>query len=389
MLNNRWCETCKRPVVPIDVTQFGLPVLVAMFAGAAAFVWHFGTRLTRQVDAIAQRTGLGHAFSGMLLLGGITSLPEVATVTTSAAAGNAPLAVNNLIGSAAINLLLLAVADFIYGRDALTKVAAKPQTLMQGVLGMILMASVAFAVVTREIDLFGFIGAWSLLLAAGCVWTLKLTSTFSDRHVWQVVDADKPEAVERARDERSTAKLYLGLAFTASMILVGGFFLSLSGDGIAQATGLSAGLIGFLLVGFGTSLPELSSITAAVRLKRYEMAVGDIFGTNLFNVALILLADVVYAGEPVLASAGRFESVGAIIAVLLTGVFVIGLLERRDRTILRMGIDSLTAIVVFAVGLYGLAEASRQTPEGQPTDAAPANEAVQDRPAESGPPQDR
>lgn len=368
----------------LDLTQFGLPVLLGIFAAAAAAVWRLGTRLAGQVDSISQRTGIGEAFSGMLLLGGITSLPEVATVSTSAAAGNASLAVNNLIGSAAINLMLLVVADLVYGRDALTKVAARPATLLQGTLGMMLMGSVAFAIVTREIDLFGIVGAWSLLLAAGCVWALHLTARFSDRHVWEAVDEVEVERGEQKPDARPLSRLYLSLGATAAGILVAGFFLSLSGDAIAQATGLSSGLVGFLLVGFGTSLPELSSITAAVKLKRYEMAVGDIFGTNLFNIALIFLADLIYAGEPVLAIAGRFETIGALIAVLITGAFVVGLLERKDQAVMRMGYDAVAAIAFFAIGLFGLAEASG----GSEPHAGPASEeeSVQDAEAENGDP---
>jgi cation:H+ antiporter len=106
-----------------------------------------------------------------------------------------------------------------------------------------------------------------------------------------------------------------------------------------------------VLVGFATSLPELSSITAALRLKRYEMAVGDIFGTNLFNIGLIFLSDVAFRKGPILNEAGRFETVAALLALVLTGIFILGLLERRDRTILRMGYDSLATIVTFGGGL--------------------------------------
>jgi cation:H+ antiporter len=116
-----------------------------------------------------------------------------------------------------------------------------------------------------------------------------------------------------------------------------------------------------VLIGFATSLPELSTIVAALRLRRYEMAIGDIFGTNLFNIALIFLADVAYRGEPVLVHAGPFEAVASLLGLVLTGIFLLGLLERRDRTVLRMGDDSLSAIVVFAGGfalLYRLAPAA-------------------------------
>jgi cation:H+ antiporter len=104
-------------------------------------------------------------------------------------------------------------------------------------------------------------------------------------------------------------------------------------------------------VGFATSLPEVSSITAAVRMKRYEMALGGVFGTNLLTIDLLLLADVFYAGEPVLNTAGRFEVVAALLGLILTAVFVIGLLERKNKIFLRMGYDALAAILIFVGGI--------------------------------------
>jgi cation:H+ antiporter len=140
-------------------------------------------------------------------------------------------------------------------------------------------------------------------------------------------------------------------SLAAVVILVAGFALAQAGDAISQLTGLSAGLVGLVLVGLATSLPEVSSITAAVRMKRYEMALGDVFGTNLLTIGLLLLADLFYAGEPVLNTAGRFEAVAALLGLILTAVFVVGLLERKNRTFLRIGYDALAAILIFAGGI--------------------------------------
>lgn len=343
------------------VDQLPLSALAAIFTAAAAVVWMAGTRLAHYVDGIARKTDLGHAFTGMLLLGGITSLPEVAAVSTSASIGNAPLAVNNLLGTASINLVLLGVADVIYGRGALTKAAAEPGTLMQGVLSMVLAAAVAMFATIGDVQVPGFgFGAGSAALLLGCVGALWLASDFESRHVWEVVREDSER--RRSRDggrtsdvqDWSLGKLSLATAVAAAAILMAGFFLSISADAIADSTGIGAGVIGFLLVGASTSLPEISSIVGAVRLRRYEMAVGDIFGTNLFNISLIFLADAIYTGEPVLDGAGEFETVGAILAVLLTGIFAVGLIERRDRTILRMSYSTLTVFIVFTAGVAAL-----------------------------------
>ena len=143
-------------------------------------------------------------------------------------------------------------------------------------------------------------------------------------------------------------------AISAAAVWFGGSRLAGYVDAITDRTGLAAGMVGFVLVGFATSLPEVSSITAAVRMRRYQLAIGDVFGTNIFNIMLICLADLVYRGGPVLGEAGRFEVIGAMLAVFMTGIFIVGLLERRDRTIFRMGYDAIAAILVFATGLWFL-----------------------------------
>jgi cation:H+ antiporter len=353
--------------MPLDLSGLPTAGLLGIFAAAALCVWTAGTRLTRYLNGIAEQTGLGKAFTGMLFLGGITSLPEVAAVSTSAALGNAALAINNLLGAASVNLVLLAVADVIYGRKALTGVAARPVTLMQGVLSMTLAAAVAIFAAAGDIDL-GMFGAGAVAVALGAAAALWIASRFEHRHVWDVVDesvsgepdateADRARAIEaQAEKGWPFAKLVAATSIAALVILIAGVALSTSADALAERTGIEAAMIGFVLVAASTALPEISSVISAIRLGEHEMAVGDVFGTNLFNLALIFLADWVYAGPPILLAAGTFEIVGSLLAVLITGVFVVGLLQRQSRAIFRMGYDSLAALLLFAIGMAALAD---------------------------------
>src|SRR5690606_1396075 len=114
--------------------------------------------------------------------------------------------------------------------------------------------------------------------------------------------------------------------------------------------GLGAGLVGFLLIGIATSLPEVSTITAALRLRRHEMAIGEVLGTNFVNLSLILLADGMFGGGAVINEIGAFEAVSAMLGVLLTGILLVGLLERRNPTLFRAGYDSLAVVVTFIAG---------------------------------------
>ena len=347
-----------------DFSNSSLWTTALAFLIAAAFVWAAGTRLARYLDRITEKADLGEAFVGLLLLGGITSLPEIATASSASWIGNAPLAINNVLGSAAINVVLLAIADALLGREALTSVVGQPTPLLQGTLDILLFTVIAMAIATGDVAILG-VGAWSMALVPLFLFALWLTSKYERRQVWvpsgtrggETFGVAEEPGRDRKRAEQDGPSLRLLVVKTcvaALVILVAGIVLATTGDVIAQKTGVGAGLVGLVLVGFATSLPEISSIYEAVRLKRYSMVLGDIFGTNIFNVLLIFLADLLYAGPPVLAEAGTFELVATLLATLVTCIYMIGLLERGDRTFLRMGYPSFAVIITFVAGLVVL-----------------------------------
>lgn len=331
----------------------GMPVwlngLVFLFAGAV--VWIAGTRLTRTLDAVSAKTGLGQAFVGMLLLGGITSLPEVANVIAASAGGVPQLAINNLLGSAAINILLLAAVDAVIGRDAVTSTVADPATMMMCTLCMLVLGTVAMAVTTGDVQVFG-IGLWPIVICILSIGFFGLSVSYGRRAPWVVKDRPaETHAEPEAAAESSLGRLLVATAIAGAVIFVAGYTLSEAGDAIARQTGLGAGLVGFVLIGMATSMPELSTITTALRLRRYEMAFGQVLGTNFVNLSLFLLADLVFRGGPVVNELGRFEIVSALLGLVLIGIFLVGLLERRNPTFLRMGYDSLAVIVLFTAGV--------------------------------------
>lgn len=348
----------------------GLWANLGLFALAAALVWAAGSRLAGYLDSIADRTGMGQAFTGMLLMGTITSLPEISAVSTSAAAGNASLAVNNLVGSVAFNVVLIVAGDAALRGKAITAAIVQPITLMQGVLVIIALVATSMAVVAGDVAI-GPVGGWTAGLALYGVGAFWLASRYARRTPWQTVEKeDRPAGGKPAGDGNggggeaqdgspyrpsyagvSLRGLILRTLAAAGVILAAGYVLSNAAEAIAGLSGIREGFIGLILLAFATSLPELSSIIGAVRLGRYEMALGDVFGTNLLTVGLLLLADAIYAGGPILNRAGPFEAIAALLASILTGIYLIGLLEHEDRRVGRLGFDSLATIVVFVAGL--------------------------------------
>ncbi len=339
-----------------DAASHPLWANLLIFLGAAAVIWFAGARLTRALDGIAARTGMERIFVGMLLLGGITSLPEVANVVTASAIGNPSLAVNNLLGSAAINILLLALGDAIVGRKAVTSIVAQPSTMMMAALGMIVLISIAALVLLGDVAI-GPLGIGSLVIgiaSLGCFW---LATGHDERSPWTIREDADHGAGRRDIDVpgASVAKLWGQVAVHGTLLFAAGYILSQTGDALAQQIGLTSAIVVFALIGTETSLPELVTVIVALRLGRPEMAFGQVLGTNFINLSLLPLGDLIFAGQPVMNMLGTFEAVSALLGSVLIGVFMIGLLEHRDRTIFRMGIDSAVVMALFAVGVALLA----------------------------------
>ena len=349
-----------------DFTQMSLVVNLALLAAAAAAIWFAGTRIAQYADAISEKTGLGQALLGLLLLAGVTSLPEIGVTVSAAWAGDTKLAVNNLFGSIAMQVAILAVIDFAIGRRALTSVIPTPGVMVQGALNVLLLSIAAGGILAGDVGFLG-IGVWSWACLAGYVASVWLLSQAQGRRPWVAYrngrPVHRPASASKTKDKQIKRQdmktLVAKIAGAAAIILVAGTVLSQTGSAIAEQTGIGSSFVGFVLIAITTSLPELSSALSAARLGLFTMAISDILGTNLINVGLVFVVDAVAAGEPVLNSAGRFAAFGAILSIAVTALYVTGLAERRDRTVWRFGIDSVAVMFVYCIGifiLYGLRE---------------------------------
>lgn len=336
-----------------DFAALGLGLNLAIFGAGAVAVWIAGTLVSGYADQIATKTGLGEAFVGLILLAGVTSLPEIATSITASAAGSSSLAVNNLLGSIAMQVALLAVVDALIGRAALTSVIPDPVVMLQGAINVCLLCVVAVAAVVGDVAFFGA-GGWTWGLAVATAYSFWMLTNARGRKPWTANLSKREEKEQAERHEPANASalsLALKTAAAAAVVLVSGSVVALSGDAIAQESGIGGSFMGFAFVAIATSLPEASATFSAVRRRAYTLALSGIFGTNILNVGLLFGVDAVSAGGPVLDGAGPFGAVAAIIGAAVTALFLAGLAERRDRTFLRMGHDSLAVLVTYLAGL--------------------------------------
>lgn len=334
---------------------------VLIFAIGAAAVWYAGTKLSAHVDLFADRTGLGKAFAGALLLGGATSLPEIATTLTAASSGAAKLAGTNLLGGVVMQLAVLALVDALLMRGkALTFFSPQSSLLMIGVMLIALIALASAAVSSGELHSIGGIGLWPVLLFAAYLISLWVVHQHEQRSRWEP-SGELAEAPKSARDlkdaqmrkyrDTSTAALAGYFSFACAGVLTGGFFVARTGEALAEQTGLGQNIVGATLVALATSLPEVSTTWGAVRFGAYSMAAANILGTNSLEIALFLPADLAYRDGAVIDALDPSAGFLAAIGIVLTSLYLWGILERRDRTAFGMGWDSSAVLLVYVLGM--------------------------------------
>ena len=331
----------------------------AVFLLSCLIVWAAGTRVTRYADILQARTGLGEALVGVFVLGFVSALPEFAVTVTASWGGNAPLAVNNLLGGMALNIAILASADALVRTEALTSAIATPTPLLQASLLIVLLSVVAGATILEEAQVLG-VGVWAWAIVLIYVFSVRVIRQTKGRRPPWVPHVDnplrppavfEPNQAATASGASQLAQLGPKIVLSAAVILIAGYVLSSTGEALAEQTGLGQSFFGAVFLALATSLPEISIVVAAVKIGRYEMAIADIFGANLFGLALIFVVDLVYAGGPVLAEVGRFSTFAALLGIAVTALFVAGLVERRHYRIMRMGVDSIVVLGTYLAGL--------------------------------------
>ena len=338
-------------------------LLILIFAGAAIAIWVAGIRLSSSTDALDTRLGLGSALGGLLLLALATDLPELAITITAAVHNNLGLAVGNLLGGIAVQTLVLAALDAGAGRE-------RPLTYMVGSLLLVLEGALVavvtvMAVMTAQLpEKTRLIGISPGTLAIVVVWIagLKVVARAREHMRWEVraegADPGRTHAQRRSEDpkphkQHSTKTVALIFAGAAAVTLVAGVVIEMAGDTLAGRAGLSGPVFGATILAAATALPELSTGLAAVREGDTQLAMSDIFGGNAVLPALFIFADL-FAGKPALPVAAKTDVWVACLGVVLTGIYIAGVILRPQRTFWRLGPDSITAIAVYALGIGGL-----------------------------------
>lgn len=338
---------------PPTVAAVSLGLAIGVFLVAAVIVVRSGTVLAAAGDQVAKRTGLGGLFVGTLLLAFATSLPELVTDITAAATGAPDLAVADLFGSSMANMAILAIVDLRHRGRVWPAVELGHSRV--AAVAIVLTALAALGLHTPPGAVIGWVGITPILIftlyLAAVAWFRRTPSLSRVRVETPGIPIQKPTGWQPDRAPVSLRRVITRFCLAAAAILVAAPVMTISAERISGLTGIAQTSIGVILLAVTTSLPELAASLAAVRIGAHDLAVGNLFGSNAANMAVLLFADLAYTDGPILAAVSPTQTVAALGAILLTALAVAAMVGGTETRIRRLEPDAVILLIAYVGAL--------------------------------------
>ena len=316
------------------------------FLFSSAVLVFTAKKLAEYGDIIAIRTKLGGLFIGTLLLAGATSLPEFLTTINSIQQNVVNLAAGNLFGSNMFNMLMLALLDMAFWKKKILRTSAMKHALT-GTMAALLIGMAAFFIMA-DIDLkIGWLGLDSMVLIVAYLGGIYLIQTKNPPPVFDL-------AAEEENRMPALWKAVVGFAAASLVLILISPLLVSSSAEIAKITGLGAGFVGTVLVAVITSLPEVITTITAARIGAFDLAVGNLFGSNMFNMFALGLSDLFYTQDRFLGAINPVFVITGLLGLILTLFGLLGNITRFERRIWRIEIDAFLLVVVYILGIVFL-----------------------------------
>ena len=342
-------------------TSLSLFPLISIFIIAAIMVWIAGVQLSNTTDIMDTRFGFGEALGGLIFLAVATNLPEIAIVVSASLAHNIGIAIGNILGGIAIQTVVLAILDGfgLRKKAALTYQALSLQLVLEGVLVIAILVICIMGTQLPKSIIFARVAPGDLLIAITWLIGLWLINKARAGLPWhenrRVSNTSLPKQSPKQKNIKkwSTTKTLLIFSIAALATLGSGVVLEETSSAIANHIGWSGVLFGSTILAAVTSLPEVSTGLAAIKIGDYTLAFSDIFGGNAFLPVLFLPATV-FSGQSVLSQAHKTDIYLASLGALLTTIYIYGLIFSPKRQFFNLGIDSIVVLIVYIIGTMGL-----------------------------------
>lgn len=313
--------------------------ILGFLACTMVIVWS-GTKLARYGDAIAELTGLGKAWIGLILMASVTSLPELLNGISAVSILQEPdLAAGDIFGSCVFNLLILSFIDARI-KMPLTSIV-KSSHLFAGLWSILLLCTTAMAILLSAvtpnigwINLFTFVNITVYMFA---IWAIF-------RHEKQATPEVSAPTADTGLTLKNAVVFYI---LNALVVIVAAVFLPYFGNHIAESAGVSQTFFGTLFLAIATSLPELVVSFAAIRIGNFDMLVGNLLGSNIFNILILAIDDIFYATGNLYAHINNSHLISIIAIIIMTVITGIGLSIKRQKKNWLLSFDTFLILIIY------------------------------------------
>lgn len=345
----------------IFATELPTWALFAELVVAGLVVILSGARFTRLADEVGDRLNLGGGWVGLILLATVTSLPELVVGGTATAIGNVDLALGNVLGSCSFNIALIVLLNALLGGGSVLREVSGAHAISSS-FGLLLIALSLMGIVLADKfadqpDIARVTEAvWAGLILVAYLGCMRLMHRYERTRNLLGADQTLRRPVGAALVGR--------VAMMAAILVAASWWLARCGDVLSVheikmlGRPLGATFVGALFLAVATSLPEVVTSIAAVRLGNLDMALGNIFGSNMFNIAVLPVLKVIsllrgdafmLAGE---AANATQNLITGLLAILLTTIAIGGLAYKSERRMLRrFGFDSILIAITYVGGM--------------------------------------
>lgn len=334
-----------------------LPVIWLSLLACLAVIGFAGVRLSRYGDIIAEKTGLSRGWVGLILLATVTSLPEMVTGLTAVTAARAPdIAVGDLLGSCVFNLFIIVVLDFLHRKESIYTRAHQGNVLSAS-YGMVLIGFAGLNLLLYRDGSFpaiGHVGLYTPLILLFYLLAMRSLYRYEKAQISEYVE-DRAERYPQT----SLKQAVQGYVLAASAVVAAGIWLPFLARDLATAMAWEQSFVGTLFVAAITSAPEVAVSIAALRMGAVDLAIGNLFGSNMFNIVLLAIDDLAYLPGPLLGEVSISHAASAFSAMMMSGLAVVGLVLRPTSRVVRtISWLSLLLLVIYLLNslflyLYG------------------------------------
>ena len=334
-----------------------IALLWLQLAGATIIILTASHFLAKSADVISFKTGLGHSLIGVVLLATATSLPELGTGVSSVTLVDSPdLAAGSTFGSNLFNLMIIGLLD-IFWRNGPILTTVGTSAILVSVLGIGVIVIAGSAIVIHSMTTTT--STWPISPVSVVLIIAFAGALFMIYRFERAQDDIEIEANVEYAEASGTAATMMYL-MSAGVIVGSAIWLAQLGDSVAEEMGLEASFVGTQFLAVSSSLPELATSIAAIRINAPNLAISNLLGSNLFNMGFVLfVTDAAFTEGALWSNVSPIHTLTSIVAVIMTGVVIIALINRcRTRpnrfwtfeAVMLIGLYVVASILVFQLG---------------------------------------